>query len=165
MRRALVVLLLLAASSAAARDAQVIYSRYKSGRPRLVVVARYVAFDEGEVQLLRFPDRAGAKGTIVDRYDPDAGATGVSLLPLIDPKDVVVETASKHPAEGRILRVRKDKLVEIGEEYAGARNTPAESGCSSPDFFMAPAYATVILPVRPIVMSHPPGIRSTQLYS
>src|SRR5207248_2273841 len=90
------LLTLLIAASAFARDEQVVYSRYQDGRPRLVVIARYVAFDEGEILLVRFADRAGAKGKIVDRYKTDFGGVGVTLLPLIDRKDVAVEIVAKH---------------------------------------------------------------------
>ena len=133
MSRASIVLLLFLATSALADDHRLVYSRYKDGRPRLEIVARYLDFDDGEVLLLRYPDRAGAKGKVIDRYDPDGGALGVTLMPLIDRKDIVVEVASKHNRDGRVLRVVHDKLEEIAPAFAGPENTPDLDGDGIPE--------------------------------
>jgi hypothetical protein len=110
-----------------------VYSRYKDRRPRLVIAARYFDFSNGEVLLVRFPDRDGVKGKIVDRYDPEAGALEVTFLPLIDRKNVVVTVASKHSVGGRVLRVVREKLEEIAQDFAGPSNTPDLDGDGVPE--------------------------------
>src|SRR5258708_15801873 len=101
-----------------------VYSRYASGRPRLVVVATNVNFGKGETLLIRLPDADRGKGKVVDRDDLEAGGESVSFLRLVDPKDVVVEHSSKHSIEGKIYRVMGETLVEISNDYADATTTP-----------------------------------------
>jgi hypothetical protein len=72
---------------------------------------------DGEVLLLRYPDRAGAKGKVIDRYDPDGGVLDLTLMRLIEPNDVLVEAASNHQSHGRVLRVVHDELEEIAPEF------------------------------------------------
>src|SRR6266571_2403825 len=95
-----------------------VYSRYRDGRPNLVVVGRYVGFNEGEVLLIRLPDRDGGKGKVTDRYDPEAGVLEVAFLPLVDRKDVVLKVAENHGPGGRVLRVLGDELEEISDDLA-----------------------------------------------
>jgi hypothetical protein len=149
MSRASIIVLVLFACSALAGEKEAllarldiaglqpdgvgVYSRYKDGRPRLVVAARYFDFSTGEVLLVRLPDRDAAKGKVIDRYDPEAGAMAVSFWPLIDRKDVVIQVAAKHSEEGRVLRVVHDKFEEIAQAFAGPQNTPDLDGDGVPE--------------------------------
>jgi hypothetical protein len=114
-------------------DGAGVYSRYRSGRPRLVVVARYITFSEGEILLVRLPDSDRGKGKIVDRFDPENGAYAVSFVRLVDPRDVVVELAQKHSRGGVVFRVRGENLVEIADAFADASNTPDLDGDGVPE--------------------------------
>ena len=149
MRIVSVLLLLFAVASVRADDQQAlidrlaiadvrsdgagIYSRYASGRPRLVVVARYMDFYEGEILLVRLPDKARGRGTVLDRIERVNGAFGVRFMRLIDRRNVVVETAAKHSTEGFVFRVRGEKLVAIAREVADSSNTPDLDGDGVPE--------------------------------
>jgi len=149
MLRAFIVLLALVACPALADEREAlrarlgiedvrpggvgVYSRYRDGRPNLVVVGRYVGFNEGEVLLIRLPDRDGGKGKVTDRYDPEGGVLEVTFLPLVDRKDVVLEVAQNHGPGGRVLRVLGDELEEISDALAGRSNTPDLDGDGVPE--------------------------------
>jgi len=149
MKRSLVLLLFIVAVSVRADDHDAlrkrlaiadvrpdgvgVYSRYRSGRPRLVVVGRYIGFSDGEILLVRLPDRDRGKGKVVDRFDPESGAYGVTFLPLVDQRNVVVEVAVNHPPAAVVFRVRGEKLVKIAEAPVGGSNTPDLDGDGVPE--------------------------------
>jgi hypothetical protein len=123
MRRLLVLLAVVLAVQAAAEngsaDARVralagqhvpqtlVYDRYAGGRPRLVIAA----IDEGHFDvpggllLIRLPDAPGGSGRIVDRLQLEAGAMELSLIPVVDRKDISVLLHVKHGESGVLVRV------------------------------------------------------------
>jgi hypothetical protein len=110
-----------------------VYSRYRSGRPRLVVAATNVDHSRGEVLLVRLPDGIRGRGQILDRHDLEGGGVAVSFVRLVDPRDVVVERFANRPVAAWIYRVIGERLVEIANDYADAGNTPDLDGDGVPE--------------------------------
>jgi hypothetical protein len=113
--KALLALLLLAASSDPATS--VVYSRYQSGRPRLVVKATH---DPDELLLLRYADAPHARGRVVARQELDSRPGEVLLEKVIDAKDVVVWCSARHGEYGIVNRIIGDRFVRITDSYGDA---------------------------------------------
>jgi hypothetical protein len=108
---------IFAAAALAARlhvDQALVYDRYKSGRPRRVVGIVANDEDEGEVRLLRLPDRDNGEARIVARDALEFAPVSVEFVRLIDARDVQVDLKTKH-GSAVVYRVRGDRLVGIVE--------------------------------------------------
>jgi hypothetical protein len=114
MRGALALALLAAT---AVPPTSVVYSRYGSGRPRLVVKATH---DPDELLLLRYADAPRAKPRVIDRQELESRPDEVSLERVIDPKDVVVTMAARHGSYSIVDRVIDNRLVLIADGFREA---------------------------------------------
>jgi hypothetical protein len=85
----------------------VVYDRYRSGKPRLVIRATQ---EPDEVLLVRMPGNH-----VLDRKPLDDRAVEITIQRILDPKDVVVEMTAPHTPGANIYRVRGNKLVFIGQ--------------------------------------------------
>jgi len=109
------LLVLLAATNALPMSA--VYSRYASGRPRLVVKATR---DPDALLLLRYADVRGAKPRVVARDDLDAPPFEVSLQKVIDAKDIVVEMLVRRPPARIVDRIVGNRFVRISDGFGEA---------------------------------------------
>jgi hypothetical protein len=93
----------------------VVYSKYPSGRPRLVVAGTDTGHFEtpGELLLIRFPDAREGRGKVIDRFACNAGVVELSFVHLVDPKDIAVELHLIRPPQGITIRIVREKLVQI----------------------------------------------------
>jgi hypothetical protein len=113
--KVLLALLLLAASSNPATS--VVYSRYKSGRPRLVVKAMH---DPDELLLLRYADASHARVRVIARQELDSRPDEVTIERVIDAKDVVVELDSRHGGYKILNRIVNNRFVLISDGFGEA---------------------------------------------
>lgn len=103
----------------------VVYEKYPSGRPKLVVK---IAHDPESVVLLRYADAAGANGKIVDRDNTGGRPADVQLKKLAGPKkDVVVILGGHHGDHGLVDRVAGEKLVRIADDFGDAADLDGDS--------------------------------------
>src|SRR3954451_5358149 len=110
--RALLALILLATT--AATPTSVVYSRYRSGRPRLVVKATR---DPDELLLLRYADAARARPRIIAREALDDTPNEVSIEKILDPKDIVVTFPARHGQWSIVERVAGGRFVQIADGF------------------------------------------------
>ncbi len=120
--RGLLALALLAAT--AVPPTSVVYSRYRSGRPRLVVKATH---NPDELLLLRYADAPRARPRTVAREELDSWPGGVRLEKVIDPKDVVVTMAARHGESAIVDRVLNDRLVRMADSFGEAIDLDGDS--------------------------------------
>ena len=113
--KALVLLALLAATQNP--PLSVVYARYKSGRPRLVVKATQ---DPDELLLVRFADARGARPRVIDRQELDSKPGEVRIERVIDPKDVVVSLDSRHGGYDVLNRIINNRFVRISDGFGEA---------------------------------------------
>ena len=106
---------LLAATAVPATS--VVYSRYRSGRPRLVVKATH---NPDELLLLRYADAPHAKPRAVAREELDSWPGEVRIEKVIDPKDVVVTLAANHGTVDIVDRIVNDRFVRISDGFGEA---------------------------------------------
>ncbi len=92
-----------------------VYSRYASGRPRLVVAGTDLGhFDTaGELLLIRLPDAKGGRGKVVDRLETEAGVMELAFVHLVDPKDIAATLHIVHPPQGITVHVAGQQLIQI----------------------------------------------------
>ena len=114
--RGLLALALLAAT--AASPTAVVYSRYGSGRPRLVVKATHNP-DE-LLLLLRYADAPRARPRVIAREELDSRPNEVRLERVIDPKDVVVVFPTRHGEYAIVDRIVNNRFVRICDDYGEA---------------------------------------------
>jgi hypothetical protein len=101
-----------------------VYSKYASGRPKLVLAG----LDEersdkpGALLLVRFPDAKKGKGVIVDRMKLEVGVLELSFVRLLDARDVAVSMHYPHIPNGITVRVRGEKLQQIADSIANDFN-------------------------------------------
>ena len=113
--RGLLALALLAAT--AAIPTSVVYSRYRSGRPRLVVKATH---NPDELLLLRYDDAPRARPRVVAREELDSWPGEVRVAKVIDPKDVVVSLSARHGTYDVVDRIVGDRFVRIADSFGEA---------------------------------------------
>jgi hypothetical protein len=113
--KALLFLMLLAAIPPP--PLSVVYARYKSGRPRLVVKATH---DPDELLLLRFADARGARPRVIARQELDSTPGEVTIERVIDAKDVVVWLDSRHGGYKVLNRIVNDRFVRISDGFGEA---------------------------------------------
>jgi hypothetical protein len=113
--KALLLLALLAATSNPRLS--VVYARYKSGRPRLVVKATQ---DPDELLLLRFADARGARPRVIDRQELDSRPGELRLERVIDANDVVVGLDSRHGGYNVLNRIVNNRFVRVSDGFGEA---------------------------------------------
>jgi hypothetical protein len=106
-RRLILIACVVLAPRLFAQLEDVVYDRYRSGAPRLVIRATE---EPDEVLLVRMPGNH-----ILDRKPLDDRAVEITIQRILDPKDVVVEMTAPHTPGANIYRVRGNKLVFIGQ--------------------------------------------------